>query len=382
MMAKQTLLPRIAVIIPTYGRVGGAENVAYQLCERLAKNRQFHFHVLAQKWIAPDSAVTFHKIPFWPFPRWFRPISFALWARKATRNGHYDLVHSHERVFEMDILSFHGIPHRSWVKAIRKKHMSLFDHATAWVESRGIQNPHTLKILPVSGLVKQALLETYPDCRDKLQILHPGASVGRFQQTTFDNMGTDFRNRHGLKSRDVLMLFVGMNFEIKRLDLVIQAMADLEDGVPGDGRRMLLVVGKGDQTHYRNLASRLGIADRIIFTGVTDRVAEIYAAGDCLIMPSRMDTFGLVVLEAMAAGLPAIISGRVGASDLIVDGQNGLVLSNDPSISELSLAMNILLDKTVRTRMGNAAKETAKHHDWDVVADRLAGIYRDMLAQK
>jgi len=195
-------------------------------------------------------------------------------------------------------------------------------------------------------------------------------------------MGTDFRNRHGLKSRDVLMLFVGMNFEIKRLDLVIQAMADLEDGVPGDGRRMLLVVGKGDQTHYRNLASRLGIADRIIFTGVTDRVAEIYAAGDCLIMPSRMDTFGLVVLEAMAAGLPAIISGRVGASDLIVDGQNGLVLSNDPSISELSLAMNILLDKTVRTRMGNAAKETAKHHDWDVVADRLAGIYRDMLAQK
>jgi len=131
MMAKQTRLPRIAVIIPTYGRVGGAENVAYQLCERLAKNRQFHFHVLAQKWIAPDSAVTFHKIPFWPFPRWFRPISFALWARKATRNGHYDLVHSHERVFEMDILSFHGIPHRSWVKAIRKKHMSLFDHATS-----------------------------------------------------------------------------------------------------------------------------------------------------------------------------------------------------------------------------------------------------------
>ncbi|MFZ3045750.1 MAG: glycosyltransferase family 4 protein [Desulfatirhabdiaceae bacterium] len=380
-MANYDRLPRIAVIIPTYGRVGGAENVAYQLCERLIQKNQFDIHVLAQKWAAPGSLATFHAIPVWPFPRWVRPISFAAFAKNAVRRGRYDLVHSHERVFDMDVLSFHGIPHRRWVQNIRKKHMSLFDHATAWVESCGIQSAHTRQILPVSSLVQKALLQTYPLCQNKVRIFHPGASIAQFEQIGQDSETTDFRKHHGIGPTDVVMLFVGMNFEVKRLDLVIRAMADLGP-VLAEYRVRLLVVGKGNESPYRNLASRLGIADRVIFAGVSHHMAQRYWAGDFLVMPSRMDTFGLVVLEAMAAGLPAIISGRVGAADLIVTGGNGLILSDDPSVSELRQAMMSLLDRTVRIRMGHAAKETAKTHDWDAVADKLADIYRELLVRK
>ena len=99
----------IAVVIPQYGRIGGAENMAFQLCERLAAMPEFDIHVFARKWDCGPSMVTFHKVPMIHFPRWLQPISFAGFAQRKIDDMAFDLVHSHERIFRMDLMTFHGI---------------------------------------------------------------------------------------------------------------------------------------------------------------------------------------------------------------------------------------------------------------------------------
>jgi len=92
-------------------------------------------------------------------------------------------------------------------------------------------------------------------------------------------------------------------------------------------------------------------------------------------MPSVYDTFGMAVLEAMAAGLPVIISQTVGARDLVNDGVEGFVLGDPPNAVELSRKIDFLSNEKNRLKMGECAREQALKHSWDLVADRMATLY-------
>ena len=86
---------RIAVVCPNYGLVGGAELFAFELTERLAMREDFNIHVFANRWRPGKGVTTFHKIPILTFPRWLRPISFALFARRAINAGGFEIGRAH-----------------------------------------------------------------------------------------------------------------------------------------------------------------------------------------------------------------------------------------------------------------------------------------------
>jgi len=370
---------RIAVVIPQYGRIGGAENMAFQLCERLAAMPDFDIHVFARRWETRESAVTFHKVPMIRFPRWLQPVSFAGFARNVMSRYTFDMIHSHERIFAMDVMTFHGIPHKTWIRNIRKKSLSGFDRATCRVEQKGILNPKMKRILPVSTLVKRELLKIYPLSEDRITVVHPGVSVDRFSRANPESDRNQIRTRYGIDASDTVILFVGMNFEIKCLDLVLQGIAGLKHADIPASRVKLLVAGKGNPLPYQKMAAAWGIADQVIFAGVVREVESCYSASDIFVMPSRMDTFGLVVLEAMAAGLPVIVSPTVGAADLVVHGVNGFILPVNPSYQDMASALMQMMDSAVRRTMGEESRKIAVSHDWDRVASKMADIYRDTI---
>jgi len=370
----------IAVVIPQYGRIGGAENMAFQLCERLAAMPEFDIHVFARKWDPGPSLVTFHKVPMIHFPRWLQPVSFAGFARRKIDTMTFDLVHSHERIFRMDLLTFHGIPHQTWIHDMRQKSLSGFDRATCWIEKNGIENPALKMILPVSTLVKKELSKHYAISEDRVSVVHPGVSIARFSSLNARSCRERIRARHGLSASDVVICFVGMNFEIKRLDLTLQAIAGMKRDGFFSPLPKLLIVGKGNSGPYLKMAEDLGISDQVIFAGITDDVEAYYLASDFFVMPSRMDTFGLVVLEAMAAGLPVVISSNVGAADLVTHGGSGFILAENPSARDMTASLIRLMNPEQRRSMGKAARRIAENHDWDKVADKMAGIYRTLIA--
>jgi UDP-glucose:(heptosyl)LPS alpha-1,3-glucosyltransferase len=369
---------RVAVVIPKYGLIGGAESVVFEVTERLAEHKDFEIHVFANKWRQGKAPLTFNKVPIIPFPRWIRPISFAYFSKRLMQSDFFDIVHSHERIFEMDLLTFHGIPHEIWTKKTKKRSLSLFDRSTAWVEKKGMNHAKGPIILPVSNLVKDELLKLYNIPKSKLRVIHPGVSLERFSSVNREDFRYEIRQRHGLSLKDVVVLFVSMNFELKRLDLLLKSISVMVEREKKKSNLKLMVVGKGDEKRFKSLARDVGISNRVVFVGVTREVEKYYLAADIFAMPSRFDTFGLVVLEAMAAGLPVIISRSVGAKDLVKQGHNGFILSEDPSISEMATSLSSLLEPEKRKLMGENGRRVARLHSWDKTAERVADLYRQL----
>ena len=368
------MMIKVAVVIPKYGLVGGAEGFVYALTERLAMRNEFEIHVFANRWRQGKAPVLFHKVPILVFPRFLKQISFAWFVNRQIQRGRYDLIHSHDRIFRMNLFSMHGIPHEIWIRRMRNKRPSLFDRGMAWVERKGLTGPPVPKVLPVSSLVKSELQRRYPELESHVEVIHPGVSLSRFSRMDPKACRREIRKRHNIKPEDLVILFVGMNFEIKRLGLVIEGISKLPKG--GDGPDVkLLVVGKGKEAVYLAMAREYGVAEQVIFAGVTREVEKYYFAGDVFAMPSVYDTFGMAVLEAMAAGLPVVISRTVGAGDLVRNGIEGFVLKDPPSPAEFSEKIAFLSNPENRRKMGEHARKQGQLHDWDRVADQVAAHY-------
>ncbi|MDH3392628.1 MAG: glycosyltransferase family 4 protein [Desulfobulbaceae bacterium] len=371
---------RIAVVIPKYGLVGGGERYASEVTERLAANPRYDVHVIANQWRGISPNITFHRVPVITFPRFLVTPSFAYFANRLIAKMGFDLVHTHDRIFRADLFTMHGIPHRTWVSEVRQKRMSLFDYATAWVEEQMVHAGGCRMFLAVSELAGDRFSRMFPAVAKQVEILSPGVAMERFPVGEGKNsIRRKIREHYGIGFSEPVILFVAMNYELKGLDLIIEALAKIVHGDTVNQRPRLLVVGKGSQRKYSQLASNMGIGENVIFAGVVENAIEdIYAAADLFIMLSGFDTFGMVVLEAMAASLPVIVSDRVGARDLVDEGVNGYVVDRY-DVGTVCDRIQFLLDSENRERFGRAARKEAENHSWDQVTKRLDDIYSVLL---
>ncbi|MFH1019549.1 MAG: glycosyltransferase family 4 protein, partial [Pseudomonadota bacterium] len=333
---------KIAVVIPKYGLAGGAERFAAILAERLAENPAYEIHILANRWVSSSTTIFFHHIPIITFPRFLTTISFAWFVSRTAAKLGCDLVHAHDRILRADLFTMHGVPHRFWVRQIRRKRMSLFDRVTAWVEARLLNDPRCRWLLPVSTLALEQYCREFPKSRERLRVVHPGIDLKRFNPLNRQERGKAVREKFAFAASDFIVLFVGMNFELKGLSTTIAALAHAQKKSPAQQIK-LLVVGKGNQNKFRRFAADLSVQESVIFAGVlTEDIEDIYAASDTYVLLSDFDTFGMTVLEAMAAGLPVLISPAVGAKDLVTEGINGYIVEQNDAIAAGDRILSLL----------------------------------------
>ena len=373
---------KIAVVVPKYGLVGGAEHVVSELTERIALSSEYEIHVFANKWLQLSDRVKFHKVPVIAFPKFLTTISFAYFARKKIAEMEFDLIHAHDRIFDADIFTMHGIPHRIWVEEVRKKRMSLFDYGTAWVERCLVENRRCKKFIAVSTLTKEKFLKQYSTVDpERVAVIHPGIDTNRIKNLDRLSCRREIMQQFHIESTDKIILFVSMNFNIKGLDFLIRALSRLKIRHPSE-RFKLLVVGKGNEKKYGSMAEDLGIKDHVIFTGIMprERLERIYVASDIFSMLSRFDTFGMAALEAMAASLPVIISASVGARDLVREGENGFVVEDAAQPETVAERIKIMLQNDMRDRMGHEARITAGKYSWDMAVAETQAVYEEILA--
>ena len=169
-----------------------------------------------------------------------------------------------------------------------------------------------------------------------------------------------------------------MNFELKGLRHLIAALARIKATQPA-AKLKLLVVGRGNEKKYKRLAGDCGLAGNVIFTGVwKEDIERVYLASDIFLMLSNFDTFGMVVLEAMSASLPVIISGNVGAKDLVRDGENGYVVARE-DLPAICSRIETLMQDQVRFAMAQEAYREATSHTWDRMAEKVLNVYDELL---
>ena len=274
----------------------------------------------------------------------------------------------------------HGIPHRYWVHNIRRKQMSLYDLATAWVEKKLVYNGNCKKFIAVSNLTKDIFLQEYTINPDKVAVINPGVDLSDYAQHNKDSVRNDIRRELGINIADPVIIFASMNFEIKGLDDILFSLAKLK---AQNHKFKLIVAGKGNIKKYTKMAQEAQIISDVIFTGPVNKenLIRMYLASDLYIMLSKFDTFGMVVLEAMAAGLPVIISSNVGAKDIVREDENGFIVSNTSDANYIAAKIALLLDENIRRPFAAAACQTAAQNTWDDVTKKYAAIYENIMAE-
>ena len=196
------------------------------------------------------------------------------------------------------------------------------------------------------------------------------------------------RNRLYLKGLR-MALFVGRLQPHKGPDIAIRtvAAAIAHDPVATRDLQLAIVGGPsgtdvGEIDRLMDLIAALGINDRVMFfpPQPQERLADFYAAADVVLVPSRSESFGLVALEAQACGTP-VVAARVGGLPFVVeDGRTGfLVDGHDPS-EHAQRMLDVLRDASLQSRLGDEAAHRALRFTWDVTADEVARVYRDIVA--
>ncbi len=169
----------------------------------------------------------------------------------------------------------------------------------------------------------------------------------------------------------MLLLSVGRVSREKRLDVLLGAFAELRGHCPG---ARLAIVGDGPARHELEAGAPAGVT----FLGELhgDGLAQVYASCDVFCFPSTTDTFGQVILEASASGLPIVAAAAGGAPELVADGVSGLLVPPG-DVSALAAALRALLDDPER-RASLAARSlaSAQRRSWSGADAELAAAYR------
>jgi glycosyltransferase involved in cell wall biosynthesis len=184
--------------------------------------------------------------------------------------------------------------------------------------------------------------------------------------------GVASRQKLGLPENVTLALFAGdIRIPRKNLDTVLHALVKVPD-------LHLAVVGGTEGSPYPKLAASLGLNERVHFLGYRHDIAQIMQAVDLLVFPSRYEPFGLVVIEAMASGLPVITASTTGASDIVTP-ECGVVLPESDDIDALAAALlSLVSDRAIMQQMGKAARSIAEQHSWTTMAQTYVDLFEEL----
>jgi phosphatidylinositol alpha-1,6-mannosyltransferase len=208
-------------------------------------------------------------------------------------------------------------------------------------------------------------------------VLHPSVTVERFRTAETD--AARIRQRHALGDGPVL-LTVGRLQKRKGHDRAIEALPRLLESFPG---LRYVIVGTGEEREsLADLAERLGVSDRVVFPGLVpdEDLPGYYGACDLFVMPNRtersdIEGFGIVFLEAAAAGKPAVAGASGGAGEAVVDGVTGLLVDGERSDAISRAVKRLLHDPAGARRMGRAGYErVCREFTYEQAARRLCEI--------
>lgn len=241
--------------------------------------------------------------------------------------------------------------------------IKLADSWLSWMEKKNVKKCR--EFIALAGSVKKTMVEGYQIPDEKVAVCYSGVNLDEFHPKNKSLYRAGIREKFGIKDDEKLILFVGNPFSRKGLDHLIKALARIKKE-----KFKLLVSGKDDPQPYIGLSKNLGLEKKIIYNiGLTSEIKKIFAAADMFVFPTLYEPFGLVILEAMASGLPVVTSEIAGAAELISDHKDGIILKNPENVDEISQSMQYLFASDRKAKlMGQKAREKAENYSWERTA--------------
>jgi phosphatidylinositol alpha-mannosyltransferase len=182
----------------------------------------------------------------------------------------------------------------------------------------------------------------------------------------------------GLRDGRPIILFVGRyNESRKGFKYLLRALPAVRQAVP---TVRLVVVGRGKPERYRRYLAARGIHD-VLFTGFVgaEELPRYYASCDVFCAPSTGgESFGIVLLEAMAAGRALVASRIPGYASVVTDGDEGLLVEPKQPAALAAALVRLLTDRALRERLGARGRRTAAGYDWEQISRRVLRYYKEV----
>jgi UDP-glucose:(heptosyl)LPS alpha-1,3-glucosyltransferase len=250
------------------------------------------------------------------------------------------------------------------------------------IERRQYDPKRQAHVVAVSNLVKRHLEEHHHVARKQIHVVPNAIDPARLMVSQPGAVRCAFRNRLGIEPTDLLGLFVGHNFALKGLKPLLLALGARRRGDYHARPIHLVVCGSGAPGPYERLAHRLGLGDTIHFLGFYPEIRACYWSSDFFVQPTYYDPCSLVVLEALACGLPVITTAQNGASELLADGRQGYILTTPDAQAELIAALEHMACDQERRTMAKLAAALGKGQTLEQHVARLTAIFKEVASAK
>lgn len=365
----------LGLVFPAANARGGVERMALQMLEHSAERRRTTF--IGEELASRDGdGIAFRQVRVRPGPDATRPLRFRTAAAAALGAHRPDVVLSNGvNCPPGDVYWVHSV-HRSWVEsgsAVRVRGISVPPLARRLLprhqvllhmERQYFTQHHPRAILCTSQREKDDLQRLYGVAEDVLHVVPNGYERTRFDSRLRPERRAEMRAQLGMREDDVSLLFVVNELHRKGFAVLLDAVAKV-----ADERLRIDIVGKASPEPCRAQIDRLRLSGRVHWHGPTSEVEHYMAAGDVLVLPTQYEPFGLVIVEALASGLPVITTALAGAAPAVLPG-TGLLQQDPHDGAELADLLRQALRPGVLDAWSAAAPVAAEPYEWERVLAR------------
>ena len=376
---------KVWVVTPELHRRGGTERCLAEQMERWRE--RFNLRLYAMRVADVDlRGIAVRRIPWLPGPHlvrymWWFVANTLVRAWDARRFGPPDVVHSPGiNCADADIMSVHMVFGKYWTYAARTVKRDVWRPRFApriahrlihWgfirlLEQVIYSGPATLWAICRRDAAE--LEARFGRPRGSVPVLPHGVDTRLFCPQARRERRHAARRRLGVEGRRVLLL-VGNDARTKGVDLAVRALSSL----PGDV--VLAVAGRMDEALVRSWAREENADDRVLLLPHTPEVLDYYAAADVFVAPSRQDAFHMPAMEALACGLPAVVSAAAGAAELMQDGRHALILRDTVDPAECARLVGRVLEDPARAdRLAHEGRALAERYSWNANAPQAGDL--------
>ena len=250
-----------------------------------------------------------------------------------------------------------------------------------------IMNAYFVSFLKRSDYATVPTEQVLTDCIPKsklffrvpIEALSNGIDLSRFAKGRVNH---EIYERYDINPQKPTILYIGRVDPEKSLDVLMNAFIKVQEKVEN---AQLVVVGDGTmRPKLEKMAEKAGISDKVVFTGrvIGKDLPQLYRTGDVFAITSKTETQSIVLLEAMATGLPAVAVKAGAIPELVHNGENGYLCEADDVDAVVKSLICILQDKNLREAMSEKSLELIKKHDISYTVTRIEEIYHRVLDEK
>lgn len=374
---------RIALSYPGCHRRGGIERIMLE-CANFLYERGHETHVYSSDWDQSHllPGIVRHHVPL-PVQHSFLShlLLFARQSRQAVRRLRPPV----------DVAGTFGVQsppggvmwvqsvHKAWLdtssrhrsrKGRLKQKLNLFHPSVLALEHDHFARRKYKKLIALSAEVKADLMRWYRVPGDDIVIIPNGFSPKEFSAQCSAEARSAVRRKLGYNESDKVIIFVANELERKGFGPLFRAISLLNDS-----HVHLLAVGRIKPQAYLPEIQSMGLSERVQFVGPTSEIATYYAAADVFALPTQYEAWGMVIVEALACGLPVLTSRLAGAAVTVHEGETGYLLDDPRSPEEIAAKLWPLLRGLPASR--EAISASVEAYAWP----RLLLRYEQTLAE-